>query len=86
MLVRFLWPSPRHRREWVVELHRSNDRAAVILQNERVVCWNSDCFVRVGSDCSCQTAGPFLTHIRWPTGTRSGTAIPSSLFRQHLGH
>ena len=27
-------------------------------------CWNSDCFVRVGSHCSCHTAGPFLTHVR----------------------
>ena len=47
-------------------------------------CWNSDCFVRVGSHCSCHTAGPFLTHVRSPGRTRSGTAIPSSLFRQHL--
>ena len=29
-------------------------------------------------------AGPFLTHIRWPTGTRSWIAIPRSLFRQRL--
>ena len=52
----------------------------------RVPCWNSDCFVRVGSHCSCDTAGQFLTHIRWPTRTRNGAAIPISLFRQHLRH
>ena len=31
-------------------------------------CLNSDCFVRVGSHCSCRTAGTFLTHIRWQLG------------------
>ena len=35
-------------------------------------------------DRSCHPAGPFLTHNRWPTGMRSRTAIPCSLFRQHL--
>ena len=29
-------------------------------------------------------AGPFLTHVRWPTGTRSGITTPISLLKQHL--
>ena len=49
-------------------------------------CWNSDCFVQVRSHSSCHRADPFLTYIRWPTGTRSRTEIASSLFRQHLRH
>ena len=46
--------------------------------------WNSDCFVRVGSHCSCHTAGPFLTHIRWPAGTGNRAETPISLFGKHL--
>ena len=44
--------------------HQSGPRA----RNPAQACWNSDCFVRIGSHCSCRKAGPFLTHIRWQLG------------------